>query len=365
MAPNPGYVPDSPFRRPLTDAHMRLFHGMPKTELHCHLLGAVRRRTFTELVQKARAPITGEDIAGFYTRGDKPVGVLRILRALDEHIIKEPGDLYRITYEYLEDAATHTVRYSEFFWNPTGTARVSKIPYPDAQAAIVEAIRQAEKDFGITGRLLPSIDREADPAEAVVMVQWMRQYPSPEVIGVGIDYRENDRPPELFREAWRMAKEAGYRITIHAGEFGMPWRNVETAVTLLECDRVDHGYTVVDNPEFARRCIAKNMIFTVAPTNSYYLRTLPPHRWAVEHPIRKMVALGIRVHPNTDDPAYHHITPTGAWLLMHNFLGLSLDQLRACMLNGIDGAFADETVKEQWRREWPGTFDELRAAIRE
>lgn len=365
MAHNPGYVPSSPFQKPLTDAHMRLFREMPKTELHCHLLGTVRKQTFTELARKANAPMTREDIEEFYTRGEKPVGVLRILRALDEHVIKESADLFRLAYEYLEDAAAHGVRYSEFFWNPTGTARVSRIPYPEAQAAIVRAIRQAERDFAITGRLLPSIDREADPDEAVALVAWMRANPAPEVIGVGIDYRENDRPPELFWKAWRMAREAGYKITIHAGEFGMPWRNVETAVTLLECDRVDHGYTIVDNPDFAAFCREKDLIFTVVPTNSYYLRTLPPERWALDHPIRKMVAMGLRVHPNTDDPAYHHVTPTEAWLLMYAFLGISLNDLRACLINGIDGAFADDAIKRQWKEEWPSKFDELAAGIAE
>jgi adenosine deaminase len=31
----------------------------------------------------------------------------------------------------------------------------------------------AERDIGIIGRLIPSIDREASPDEAVAMVQWM------------------------------------------------------------------------------------------------------------------------------------------------------------------------------------------------
>ena len=44
------------------------------------------------------------------TRGEKPVGVLRVLRALDAHLLKSPDDLHRIAYEYLEDAASHGVR---------------------------------------------------------------------------------------------------------------------------------------------------------------------------------------------------------------------------------------------------------------
>ncbi len=79
----------------------------------------MRRSTFTELVKRERAPLTDAEIEGFYTRGEKPVGVLRVLRALDGWLIRRPADLHRLTYEYLQDAAAHNVRHAEFFWNPT------------------------------------------------------------------------------------------------------------------------------------------------------------------------------------------------------------------------------------------------------
>ena len=144
------------------------FRALPKVELHCHLLGTVRHGTFVDLAERAKAPISREEIDAFYIRGEKPVGVLKALRALDAHLIRRPDDLYRLTREYLEDAAAHGVRYSEFFWNPTGTAKVSLIPYGQAQGAIVRAIRDAEKDHSITARLIPSIDRESEPREAAL-----------------------------------------------------------------------------------------------------------------------------------------------------------------------------------------------------
>jgi adenosine deaminase len=333
--------------------------AIPKVELHCHLLGTVRQETFIDLATKAGNVVSREEIDAFYTRGEKPVGVLRVLRILDSHLIVGANDLYRITHEYLEDAYSHGVKYTEFFWNPTGTVRLSDIDYASAQAAIVLAIRDAERDFGIVGRLIPSIDREADPAEAVQMVAWMVANRQPEVIGIGIDYRENERPPEMFVDAYRDARKAGFKLTAHAGEFGMPWTNVETAIELLGVDRVDHGYTVIDNPALAQRCIDQDIVFTVVPTNSYYLRTLAPERWAQDHPIREMVRMGIRVHPNTDDPTLHKVTPTQAWLMMMQF-GFRLDDLGGFMLNGIDAAWVDEETRTKWRCEWPLEFDRLR-----
>lgn len=336
--------------------------AIPKVELHCHLFGTVRQATFAALNRSAGAPLADAEVESFYTRGEKPVGVLRVLRALDAELVRSADDLYQLTIEYLEDAAAHTVRHAEFSWNPTGTVHASGIAYPLAQGAIVRAIRDAEQQWGITGRLIAAIDREASPEAAVEMVQWVAAQRCDEVVGIGIDYRENERPPELFLQAYRDAQRAGLKTTAHAGEFGMPWTNVRTALDVLQVDRIDHGYTVVDHPAFARECAERGVVFTVVPTNSYYLRTLAPERWALDHPIRHMPALGLRIHPNTDDPTLHQVTPTGAWLKMVRDFGFGLADLRGFMHNGLDGAWIDDTQRRRWASEWSAQFDALRAA---
>ena len=354
---NPAFVPDSPFARPMTEKHMAFFSAIPKTELHCHLLGTTQKSTFEDLVKESGAPVTQEEIDGFFTRGDKPVGVLRIFRALEEHILVKPQMLKRITYEYLADCKKHGIRYTEFFWNYTGLTR--HYSYADAQAAIIEGIHEGERDFGVIGRLIPSIDREDTPEAAVELVKEMIANRAPETIGIGIDYRENDHEPENFWKAFFMAKEAGFKVTIHAGEFGCHWRNIETAMKLLKADRLDHCYTIIDNPALVEEVKKAGLIITVVPTNSYYLRTFSDEEWALKPPIRKMVPMRLKVHPNTDDPTMHHVNATQTWMLMYNFLNFSLADLKSFMLNGIEGAWIDEKTKEKWKAEWSVEFDRL------
>ncbi|WP_279016559.1 hypothetical protein [Sutterella wadsworthensis] len=110
---NPGFVPDSPFTRELTAKQLAFFSAFPKAELHCHLLGTTSRETFIDLVRDSGAPIPMAEIEGFYTRGEKPVGVLRIFRALESSILKKPEYLKRITLEHLERTAAQGVRYIE------------------------------------------------------------------------------------------------------------------------------------------------------------------------------------------------------------------------------------------------------------
>lgn len=354
---NPGFVPDSPFTRELTAKQLAFFSAFPKAELHCHLLGTTSRETFIDLVRDSGAPIPMAEIEGFYTRGEKPVGVLRIFRALESSILKKPEYLKRITLEHLERTAAQGVRYIELFWNWTGLKHF--MTYAEGQDAIVAGLIEGEEKYGIVGRLVPSIDREALPEDAVELVREMAAHRSPWVIGLGIDYRETLHEPENFWKAYRLARNAGFKLTAHAGEFGEHWRNVETAMDLLECERIDHGYTITDNPELAERAADLGIPFAVVPTNSYYLRTFTDEEWAVKHPIRRMVELGLKVFPNSDDPTMHHISISESWLLMMNWLGFSLADLRGFLANSIDAAWVDDETKIVWRQLWLPEFDRL------
>jgi len=93
----------------VTAQHKALFLRMPKVELHCHLLGTVRRKTFEDLVRKHDAPLAPEDVAEFYRRDGKPVGVLRVLRALESHLLLEPDDFRRITGRLVESVGVQRI----------------------------------------------------------------------------------------------------------------------------------------------------------------------------------------------------------------------------------------------------------------
>lgn len=336
----------------------KFVRSIPKVELHCHLKGSIRRETLLDLVRRERAPVSEDDIAAFFVRGAEAPGVLDLLHTLDRHLVRRPDDLHRLTVEYLEDAAAHCVRYAEFFWNPVRTARDSGIPFPVALAAIVRGIRDAEARFGIVGRVVPSLDRDVSAAEALEVVGWVRDCRTDEVVGIGLDSRTPDGQPERYADAVAAARRAGLRCTAEAGDAGLPWQQVEAAVERLGVDRVGHGYAVLEAPALAARCAERGLVFTVVPAHR-------PLRGAVAagqpHPIRRMAALGLRVHPNTDDPALQRTTPSGAWLKMAQDCGFGFEELRGCLLNGLEGAWLDDTTRARWRREWTAEFDALRA----
>ncbi len=333
------------------------FRRLPKIALHDHLLGTTRCETFQDMARARGAAITAGEIADLYDPAKK-LGAMRVLRVLETQVLREPADFHRITYEFLAAHAAQSVRHAEVFWNPTPSV-ASADDYARLLSGITAAMADAERDLGITALVLPSIDREAPPAAALAMVEWMVARPDRRAVGIGIDYNENKGPPERFIEAFTLAGRHGLKRTAHAGEFGCPASHIRTTLRDLQVERLDHCYTVLDDPALCREIADRGIIITVVPTNTYYRRTLPPERWAADHPIRRMPPAGLAIHPNTDDPPIHHIDPEGCWAMMQEDFDFGVADIRQFMLNGIAGAFVDAGTKAAWHKTFSAEFDTL------
>lgn len=334
------------------------FADIPKVDIHCHLYGTIREATLKEFVHETGAPMTEASVSEFYIRGEKPKGVLHAFRFMEKFILGDTNRLYRLTMECLEDLMAENVRYTELFWNSTGTlCHHPDLSFANAQATITQAMADSEEQLGIKANLIHAIDRQASSEDAVILIERILAHRDERAIGLGIDYLETGHPPEGFWKAYRMAREAGLKTTAHAGEYGCHWRNVETSMDLLQVDRLDHCYSILKNEALVQSCIDRGLVVTVVPTNSYYMRTLDPSQWAEKHPIRQMARRGMKIHPNTDDPTFHNVTPNLVWTLMHEAFGYSLKDLRRFMINGLEGAWIDDATRAELTTQFTAEFD--------
>ena len=332
---------------------------VPKAELHVHFTGAVPLDTLLFLAEKNGISLPPHDTpADLYDRGENFDRVLKTLKVVCRSL-READDFHRAVYDTQNHAAQCGIRYREMFWNPTDHWTIAEVTYERAVDGMVAGLRDAERDFGIVGRLIPSIDRESSAELGHEMVEAVVAHPRDEVVGIGMDYLEVGHPPEKFWKAYRLAGRHGLKRTAHAGEFGEPARNIETALDLLECDRIDHGYTVFQNEALLTRCHDDQIVFTVVPTNSHYSRELRGQDFSIHHPIGRMAEAGLKIMPNSDDPPLHHTDPANAYAEMVKTFWLPFARLREFILNGIDGAWVDEATKTGWRSDWMATFDEL------
>jgi adenosine deaminase len=184
------------------------------------------------------------------------------------------------------------------------------------------------------------------PEKGLEMVDAVLAHRCDELIGLGLDYAESGNPPEKFWKAFRSADRAGLRRTAHACEEGPP-RNVETCLDLLGCERIDHGYHVIDDAAIAARCAAQGIVFNTTPVSTawvYFNNDMP------RHPIRRMVEAGLRITVDCDDPPMFRTDPSRDYVAMTE-MGFAAADLGGFVLNAVEASWMDEASKRSMRGE--------------
>jgi adenosine deaminase len=162
-----------------------------------------------------------------------------------------------------------------------------------------------------------------------------------EVIGLGMDAAEAPDPPEKFFECFRTAGEGGLHLTSHASEDG-PARNISTCLDLLGCERIDHGYHILEDVAVVERCREDGIHFTCCPTSTAIVYGWPD---LTTHPINAMMDAGLLVHLNSDDPTMFR-TDIGKEYV--DFVGQNdypPEVAKQLVRNGIDASWLDPSEK--------------------
>ena len=332
--------------------------ALPKAELHLHLEGAVSASTALDLARKHGLETQDfEDASKAFHFPD--LGAF--LKAYDVicRSIVDADDFHRVTYETLARCAASGARYVEFFFSPQPHLD-NGVDYATMLDGITAGMRDAEGDLRVHSRLIPAINRELGPAMAIQFLDFVLSDRREEVIGIGLDYDEAGHPPGPYAEVYRRAKNAGLHLTAHAGENG-PSQNVSVSLDALGCERIDHGYHVVDDPVLVAACREREVIFTVCPTTTTHTTTFRDLA-SPQHAIRLMSEAGLRLAINTDDPALFRTDLANEYLRAARELGFTPKQLAEIALNGLRGSWMDESTKRQWIAEWNAEIARLLAS---
>lgn len=304
-----------------TDPYLEYLDRMPKVDLHVHMTGTVRASTFGELARREGLdlPESPEEIyrkvnsrardLSLYADAvvpvptgpgpDEPEPSYALFQVSEwvRRCLTRPDDYRRIAYEACEDASTRSAtRHIEMFIDPPRQGE-DGLGYAQVVDAYTAGLREAEDDFAMSARLIVGIDRSRPGAEALSRVQEMVANPRELVIGIGLDNLETAGPPERFVEAYRLAREHGLRRTAHSSEHAPCAANTTTCLDELRCDRIDHGYFVLQDDAVVERCRQEQVPFTCIFTTSR--RAWRPWRRAS---IKEMVDRGLNVTLASDDP---------------------------------------------------------------
>ena len=155
------------------------------------------------------------------------------------------------------------------------------------------------------------------------------------ILGVGLDSSEVGNPPELFADAYALAREAGLRLVAHAGEEAGP-EYVWSALDVLGVERIDHGVQAERDPELLARLVGEQVPLTMCPISNRQLQVFPN---LGDHNLKRLLEAGVKVTINSDDPAYFGGYIAQNYLETAEALGLSRDELATIARNSIEASF--------------------------
>jgi adenosine deaminase len=328
---------------------------LPKVELHCHVEGTLRPATVKELAAANGLQLPVENPDDLYDFRDLDHFVEIYLLVCNCLMTRD--DFHRMAYESLEDAARAGVRYREMFYEPG--AHIDRGVSLDAMyEGLVSGIEDAEADFGVRCRLILDVDKRRGAAFAQDMVEYAATKDRDVLIGVGGAATERGVDHRQFVPALKDAARHGLRRTFHAGEDG-PVENIRICVEEGGCERVDHGFRLLDDPELARRIAAERVPVTSCPTSNLRIANLVGS--IPEHPFAAQRELGVLVTLNSDDPAMISADVGDEFGTVAEAFGYSLDTMEDLALDSVEASWLDDDEKRSMRREFVEEFNRLRA----
>ena len=314
----------------------------PLVELHLHLEGAAPPAFIRGLAQEKSVNLDGvfnED--GSY-RFDTFEQFLRTYEAATT-VLTGPEEFRRLTKAVLEQSAAQGVIYTEAFLSPNFCGGGDLGAWREYLAAIKEAADEAERDTGILMRGVVTCIRhegpEAAKPDALCAAETMDDF----ITGFGMGGAEDVGHQGDYAYAFDLAREAGLRLTTHAGEWGGA-ASVWEAVRDLRVERIGHGVQSIEDPTLVDHLAENEIVLEVCPGSNVALGVAAS--WAA-HPIERLREAGVKVTVSTDDPPFFHTSLTREYDMLAESFGWDAEVIRDVNITAAKAAFCDAATQEK------------------
>jgi adenosine deaminase len=316
---------------------------LPKAELHTHLDGCLRPATLLELSEEAGVPLparTPEAVADLM--------LVRHARNLDEYleryvttvrVMQSAAALSRVARELMEDAAADGIRYLEVRVCPA--LHAPGVSLEGALEAVLEGTREAAGRRPIAQVIACGL-RTLPPSTSLAIARAAARYRDHGVVAFDLAGSEAGHPPGAHADAFRAARDAGLRVTCHAGEAAGA-HFVREALDVCGTERVGHGVRLGEDAALLADVRARKIPLEVCLTSNLHTRAVTN---LSAHPAAGYAAAGIPITLNTDSRLMDRTTLTDEYWLAHSVLGLDATAIARIARNGFAHAFLPEDQKQ-------------------
>ncbi|MFD1811619.1 adenosine deaminase [Rhodococcus gannanensis] len=314
----------------------------PLAELHMHIEGSLEPELILELAERNGIELPYADLDDLRSRYEfTDLQSFLDLYFANMAVLRTAQDFADMTRAYFARAARAGVAHAEIFFNPQAhTAR--GVPLSEVLDGLADAVSASEAEFGVTSGLIAGILRDRPASEADALLTDLLAVGAP-IIGIGLDSAEVGNPPSKFVDVFARARAAGLHVVAHAGEEGPP-EYITEALDLLGVERIDHGIRCLEDTDLVQRLVRERIPLTTCPLSNVRLRVVDT---LADHPLRDMLAAGLNVSVNSDDPAYFGGYVDDAFAGLVAAVGLTAEEREVLARNSIQASFASDDRKAQ------------------
>ncbi len=318
---------------------------LPLVDLHRHLDGNIRPRTIWELAQQhqIKLPVNSFDALLPLTQvQDQTSDLLAFLEKLDYgvSVLANLDACYRVAMENMEDAHESGLDYVELRFSPYYMAMNHNLPMPDVVEAVIDGVRAGSEKFGIKANLIGILSRTFGAQTCMGELQALLAHKD-KICALDLAGDELGFPASLFLEHFHLGRDAGWQITVHAGEADGP-QSIWNAIEQLGATRIGHGVAATQDERLMDYMAENAIAVESCPTSNYQTATIKAIK---DSPMPTFLHKGICVTLNTDDPAVSNINLENEYRVASEIIGLSPEQLEQVQRNGVQAAFLSDADK--------------------
>ena len=217
--------------------------NLPLIDLHRHLDGSFRLETILELAKQHHVKLPGntvEELRPHVQVTEPQPGLMAFIAKMLwlTRVLANRDACRRIARENVEDAKREGIDYLELRFSPWFMAEPHGLDPVEVIAGVVEGIAEGVQTTGIRVNLIGILSRtygaEIAHKELDALLTHREHFVALDLAG-----DEANFPADLFTKHFAKGRDAGWRITIHAGEVGGP-QSVWDAIKLLGAERIGH-----------------------------------------------------------------------------------------------------------------------------
>jgi adenosine deaminase len=320
---------------------------IPLIDLHRHLDGNVRLETILDLGRQHNLPLPAwelETLRPFVQITEPAPGVMAFLEKFEwlVAVLVDYNACWRIAYENVEDAHQEGLDYVELRFSPWFMAGAHNLDPVGVVEAVVAGVERGRQDFGQKTNLIGIISRtygaEIGCKELNALLTHRDDFVALDLAG-----DEANFPGELFVQHFKKARDAGWQITVHAGESAGA-ESIWQAIDELGATRIGHAVRAVDDPELMDAMVGRDIGIEVNLTSNLQTMTVPDLQ---NHPMREFIERGLLATINTDDPGISAIDLRYEYEIAAPAAGLSVAQIQQAQRNALQIAFLPPDEKMQ------------------